>query len=284
MPILRTCYSALMFDLPEITIRSISVGDMDNNVYLITHKTSGTQVLIDAADDANAIKTMIQESENDTEQRPKVTHVVTTHSHWDHVRALPDIAELTGATTAAGEQDVPDIETPTDLPLKAGVLNAGGGLELEIIELRGHTPGSIALLYQDPEGPAHLFSGDSLFPGGVGNTFQDPERFATLIDDITHRVFAVLPDSTIVTNVATARIFDRPYFATVWRACPTGWVCRLRPATRSVVLHYRRGLRSAQCCSRSLRFCGPARMRVDQRLVRTYRRDGAACQPRSRIL
>lgn len=223
MPILRTCYSALMFDLPEITIRSISVGDMDNNVYLITHKTSGTQVLIDAADDANAIKTMIQESENDTEQRPKVTHVVTTHSHWDHVRALPDIAELTGATTAAGEQDVPDIETPTDLPLKAGVLNAGGGLELEIIELRGHTPGSIALLYQDPEGPAHLFSGDSLFPGGVGNTFQDPERFATLIDDITHRVFAVLPDSTIVHPGHGARTTlgaERPHLSE-WRA--RGW-------------------------------------------------------------
>src|SRR5699024_12641315 len=99
-------------------------------------------------------------------------------------------AELTGATTAAGEQDVPDIETPTDLPLKAGVVNAGGGLELEIIELRGHTPGSIALLYQDPEGPAHLFSGDSLFPGGAGYTFQVQDRMARRIGDSHHQVNA----------------------------------------------------------------------------------------------
>ena len=67
-----------------------------------------------------------------------------------------------------------------------------------MIHLRGHTPGSVALVYEDPSGTPHIFTGDSLFPGGVGNTDKDPARFASLIDDVEHRVFDVLPDETWV--------------------------------------------------------------------------------------
>jgi glyoxylase-like metal-dependent hydrolase (beta-lactamase superfamily II) len=70
-----------------------------------------------------------------------------------------------------------------------------GDITLEVIHLRGHTPGSIALLYRDPNGHAHLFTGDSLFPGGVGKT-GSPEEFATLIDDVEQRIFGELPDET----------------------------------------------------------------------------------------
>ncbi|WP_413542961.1 MBL fold metallo-hydrolase [Citricoccus nitrophenolicus] len=187
-----------MIDLDQITIRSISVSETDNNVYLLTHKLSGHQVLIDAADDPEAIRSMLVEAGADAAREPRVSILVTTHSHWDHVRALAEITEYTGAATAAGTEDAPDIEIPTDLPLESGPLDAGGGLELEVIKLRGHTPGSVALLYQDPTGPDHLFTGDSLFPGGIGNTFEDPERFTSLIDDVTARIFNVMPDDTIV--------------------------------------------------------------------------------------
>ena len=71
-----------------------------------------------------------------------------------------------------------------------------GHVALEVIHLRGHTPGSVALLYRDPEGFGHLFTGDSLFPGGVGNTQGDAARFASLIDDVEQRIFDVLPDET----------------------------------------------------------------------------------------
>lgn len=212
-----------MIDLDQITIRSISVGDMDNNVYLLTHKASGHQVLIDAADDPGAIRSMLDDARADTAREPRVTYLVTTHSHWDHVRALAEIATHTGATTVAGTEDVPDIEVPIDEPLESGPLDAGGGLELEVIKLRGHTPGSVALLYQDPVGPAHLFTGDSLFPGGVGNTFEDPERFASLIGDITERVFDVLPDDTSVYpghGKGTTLGAERPHLEE-WRA--RGW-------------------------------------------------------------
>ena len=71
-----------------------------------------------------------------------------------------------------------------------------GDVRLEVIHLVGHTPGSIALLYDDPEGTPHLFTGDSLFPGGVGNTFGDAAAFRTLVDDVATKVFDRLPDET----------------------------------------------------------------------------------------
>lgn len=189
-----------MHELEHVTIRSISVGSMDNNVYLITSKESGAQVLIDAADDAPAIIGLLADGAGDvTGGKPATVQLVaTTHSHWDHVRALADVVSKTGARTAAGREDAADIEVPTDVKLDHGDVGNFDGFDLEAIKLRGHTPGSVALLLRDAGGPAHLFTGDSLFPGGVGNTQKDPARFESLFNDVVVRVFNVLPDDTIV--------------------------------------------------------------------------------------
>lgn len=187
-----------MWDLRDITIRSASVSEMDNNVYLLTSKRTGAQVLIDAADDLPAIRRLLADGAADTAAEAKVGFVVTTHSHWDHVRALAETVEATGARSAAGAEDVPDIDVPVDLALNHGDPVEVAGITLESIKLRGHTPGSVALLYRDPDGPAHLFSGDSLFPGGVGNTQKDPARFTSLMNDVEERVFGYLPDDTVV--------------------------------------------------------------------------------------
>ena len=187
-----------MWDLRDITIRSASVSEMDNNVYLLTSKRTGAQVLVDAADDLPAIRRLLADGAADTAAEAKVGLVVTTHSHLDHVRALAETVEATGARSAAGAEDVPDIEAPTDLALNHGDPVEVDGITLEAIKLRGHTPGSVALLYRDPDGPAHLFSGDSLFPGGVGNTQKDPARFTSLMNDVEGRVFGYLPDDTVV--------------------------------------------------------------------------------------
>ncbi|MCZ2402686.1 MBL fold metallo-hydrolase [Paenarthrobacter sp. Z7-10] len=189
-----------VWTLPDVTIRSISVGAMDNNVYLLTARKTGAQVLIDAADDAGAILNLLAEGTGDVDApavaRPAM--VITTHSHWDHVRALAAVVEQTGAKTAAGRADAADIEVPTDVLLDDGDVGNFEGFDLEAIGLRGHTAGSTALLYRDAHGPAHLFTGDSLFPGGLGNTQQDPERFKQLFDDVTQRIFGTLPDETLV--------------------------------------------------------------------------------------
>lgn len=187
-----------MHELSDVTIRSISVSEMDNNVYLITAKATGAQVLIDAADDAPAIQRLIADGAQDADRPAKLALIVTTHSHWDHVRALAEVVRETGARTAAGADDVSDIAVPTDVPLAQGDVGDFEGFSLEAIALRGHTPGSIALAYRDPHGPVHLFTGDSLFPGGVGNTGGDRQRFESLYNDVVERIFNRFDDDTIV--------------------------------------------------------------------------------------
>lgn len=199
---------------------------MDNNVYVLTAKNSGSQVLIDAADDFPRIRELLDAGAADLYGGPteaSVRMIITTHSHWDHVRALADAAAATGARTAAGTEDVPDIEVPTDVPLSHGDVLDFDGFDLEVIALRGHTPGSVALAYRDPEGPAHLFTGDSLFPGGVGNTQKDPERFNSLFSDVVERIFEKFPDDTLVHpghGAGTTLGAERPHLAE-WKE--RGW-------------------------------------------------------------
>lgn len=157
-------------ELADITIRRISVSEMDNNVYLLTSKEHGTQVLIDAADDARAIAGLVAAGSGDCSDWANLQLIITTHSHWDHVRALESVATHSEAMTACGAADENDIAVPMDLTFENGDTAELDGFELDIIELRGHTPGSIAVVYRDPSGPAHIFSGDSLFPGGLGKT------------------------------------------------------------------------------------------------------------------
>ena len=141
--------------------------------------------------------------------------------------ALAAVVAGTGARTAAGAEDADSIAeqcgTTTAVPLQHGDTLRVGALELEVIGLRGHTPGSVALLWRGGDHGDHLFTGDSLFPGGVANTQQDPERFAQLLQDVEQRVFAVLDDATHVYpghGDDTTLGAERPSLPT-WRA--RGW-------------------------------------------------------------
>ncbi|WP_307072529.1 MBL fold metallo-hydrolase [Arthrobacter pascens] len=213
----------LIHSLRDITIRRISVSEMDNNVYLLTAKDSGAQLLIDAADDLPAIQELLADADADSPGTPRLELIATTHQHWDHVRALPGLVEATGARTAAGAADAPGLPVKVDVLLDHGDVGNFDGFAVTAVHLRGHTPGSVAFVYQDPAGPAHIFSGDSLFPGGVGNTQKDPERLNQLITDVAERLFDVYPDNTVVhpghgkpTTLGT----ERPHLEE-WRA--RGW-------------------------------------------------------------
>jgi glyoxylase-like metal-dependent hydrolase (beta-lactamase superfamily II) len=190
--------TSLLYDLEHVTVRRVSVSDMDNNVYLITAKDSGQQVLIDAADDLPALRALLAESEADSGQPTKLALIATTHQHWDHVRALEGLVAVTGARTAAGRQDVSGIPVPVDVVLDHGDVGNFEGFDLAAVHLRGHTPGSIAFVLKDDDSPHLIFSGDSLFPGGVGNTQHDPDRFSLLFGDVTERLFDVYPDDAVV--------------------------------------------------------------------------------------
>ncbi|MDR1189041.1 MAG: MBL fold metallo-hydrolase [Bifidobacteriaceae bacterium] len=192
---------SLLAATPAVTIRSVSVSDLDNNVYLLTASQSGHQVLIDAADDPVAIGRLLGSADGDAPE-PKLSLIITTHSHFDHVRALAPLVQATGVSTLAGAEDALAIQDRTGVRIARGLKHGDQvgvpGLELSVIALRGHTPGSIALAYRETGQPTHLFTGDSLFPGGVGNTDHDPERFRRLMTDVVRRVFANFDDATIV--------------------------------------------------------------------------------------
>jgi glyoxylase-like metal-dependent hydrolase (beta-lactamase superfamily II) len=175
-------------ELPGLTISKLAVSDMANNAYLLRDPESGEALLIDAAAEPEALLALIGDADLRT--------VVTTHGHWDHHRALPQVVQATGAATVAHPADAADLPVPVTRPVEHGDTVPVGGQTLDVVHLRGHTPGSIALVWRAPDGSTHVFTGDSLFPGGVGNTQQDPRRFASLIDDVEQRIFAVLPDDT----------------------------------------------------------------------------------------
>jgi glyoxylase-like metal-dependent hydrolase (beta-lactamase superfamily II) len=202
--------------LDAVAIRKASVGTLDNNAYLLTCLTTGAQLLVDAADDGPRLRALVDEGTG------RLDVIVTTHQHWDHHRALAELVRSTGCVTAAGEDDADALPVPTDRRLEHGDLVRFGDVQLEVIRLRGHTPGSVALLYDDPRRGPHLFTGDSLFPGGPGRT-TSPEDFTSLMDDLEQRVFAVLPDDTWVYpghGKDTTLGAERPHLAE-WRA--RGW-------------------------------------------------------------
>lgn len=203
--------------LDRLVIRKVSVGTFDNNCYLLTCRRTGEQVLIDAATDGPRLLELIGEGSG------RLDALITTHRHPDHVRALQAVAESTGVRTYAGADDADALPLPPDVRLSHGDVVSVGDVTLEVVHLRGHTPGSIALGYRPAGGAAHLFTGDSLFPGGVGNTDKDPARFAQLIDDVDERIFGQYDDDTWVYpghGADTTLGAERPHLAE-WRA--RGW-------------------------------------------------------------
>ena len=175
--------------LTGLVISKLAVGPFDNNAYLLRCRVTGQQVLVDAAAEPARLLELIGPD--------GITAVVTTHRHPDHWQGLAEVVAATGATTIAHELDAPGIPVPTDVLLVDGDQIEVGAARLEAIHLVGHTPGSVALLYDDPEGAPHLITGDCLFPGGVGKT-NTPEEFDSLYTGVVERVFDRLPDETWV--------------------------------------------------------------------------------------
>jgi glyoxylase-like metal-dependent hydrolase (beta-lactamase superfamily II) len=193
--------SELVQDRPEYTVRRMFVSEMNNAVYLLTAKASGEQILIDAADDAEALRALLADGAGDAARAGGLRWILTTHAHWDHTRATADLAAASGAPVVIGRDDAAQLQEErgvvADRERAGGERIAIEGLELEAIALRGHTPGSIAFATTDGD-PVLLFTGDSLFPGGVGNTRNDPQRFGQLFADVSERLFDRFGDDAIV--------------------------------------------------------------------------------------
>lgn len=208
--------------LRNVTIRKASVSTMDNNAYLLSDQ-AGHQILIDAADSPGKLGDLVGHSTVE----PKLDWIITTHRHKDHWQALSELAQATGALTAASATDGEQLPVRPDRTVAHGDTVTAGAICLHVIELRGHTPGSIALVYEDspplPGAPRfHIFVGDSLFPGGLGKTWSSSD-FEQLYADVSDRVFDVYPDETWVYpghGNDTTLGAERPHLAT-WKE--RGW-------------------------------------------------------------
>jgi glyoxylase-like metal-dependent hydrolase (beta-lactamase superfamily II) len=197
-----------------LRITKLAVGPMENNAYFLRCSNTGDTLLIDAAAEPDRLL--------ETRGDGLLITVVTTHQHPDHWQALEAIVGITQPNVLAHPDDASGLPIPVTETVDDGDVISFGDASIEVIHLRGHTPGSIALLYTgDPERP-HLFTGDSLFPGGPGKT-TSPENFTSLMDDLESKVFARLPDETWVYpghgNDTTLGV-ERPHLAE-WRA--RGW-------------------------------------------------------------
>ena len=206
--------AADVHELQDLMITKVAVGPMNNNAYLLRCRATDEQLLIDAANDAHTLITLIGDD--------GIASLVTTHQHGDHWQALAEVVAATGARTYAGRDDAEGIPVPTDVPVDDGDTIRVGRVELTARHLVGHTPGSIALVYDDPHGHPHVFTGDCLFPGGPGRTTL-PEEFNSLMGGLETKLFDVLPDETWIypghgndTTLGT----ERPHLAE-WRA--RGW-------------------------------------------------------------
>jgi glyoxylase-like metal-dependent hydrolase (beta-lactamase superfamily II) len=175
-------------ELPGLTVTKIATNPFNNNCYFLRDTSSGETLLIDAAGDAERLLEALGDGQ--------LVGIVETHGHWDHQQALVDVVKATGAPVLATAADAGDLPLPVDRVLSDGDVVHVGDHELTAITLVGHTPGSVALHYAAEGG--HLFTGDSLFPGGVGNTEKDEKRFTSLINDVESKLFEPFPDSTWV--------------------------------------------------------------------------------------
>lgn len=182
---------AVVHHTEKLSIKKFAVSQLCNNVYVLTCRTTGTQAIIDAADEPERILSEL------AEPLTSCTAIITTHRHWDHVRALEATQHaLPQAETMASANDAPALPVPTTRQVADGDVITVGECSLSVMTLTGHTPGGIALAYTE-SGQTHIFSGDSLFPGGLGKT-TSPEDFTQLWNDVTQKIFDRYLDTTVI--------------------------------------------------------------------------------------
>ncbi len=200
----------LIYDDAQVEVHQVVVGPVDNNVNIIRCKRTGEGLLIDAANEHELLLELCQ--------RFGVTNVLETHGHWDHIQAVEALREA-GIAVAVTKEDAAMLPS-YDLTIADDAAISVGDLVISTIATPGHTPGSICFQLQ---GTDLLFTGDTLFPGGPGNTFGDAAAFTQILESIEDRLFTPFGENTIVLpghGKATTIGQERPFFDE-WAA--RGW-------------------------------------------------------------
>jgi glyoxylase-like metal-dependent hydrolase (beta-lactamase superfamily II) len=166
----------------DLIVRKIEVGTMGNNSYVLECPETHEAVVVDACFEARKILDAARDAD--------VVGILETHGHFDHVEALPEVKEALDVDVYAHPAD--DYPVEIDRPLADGDTVSFGRRSVAVLHTPGHTPGSVCFACG-----SHLVSGDTLFPGGPGNTRGDSRLFAQIIESIRTKLF-VLPDATAV--------------------------------------------------------------------------------------
>jgi glyoxylase-like metal-dependent hydrolase (beta-lactamase superfamily II) len=182
--------AAAVRELTGLRVIKVAVGPYATNAYLLECTATRERLLVDAAADADRLLDVIGPG--------GLGQILTTHFHFDHWEALAEVVQRTGAATLMHPADTVGVPVPTDTRVRDGDEVRVGQVALQAVHLMGHTLGSLALVYREPGGPDHIWSGDCLFPGGVGKTHGEPALFDALIGGVTSKLFDAHGDDTWV--------------------------------------------------------------------------------------
>lgn len=175
----------LIWDATGVEIHEVVVGPVDNNVFVLRCTETGDAVLLDAANEHERLLELCTAL--------GVRRVLETHGHWDHIQAVPALRDA-GYSVGVTAADADMLPSYDEIIEDESVIEVGL-LRLHTIATPGHTPGSMCFLV---EGHPVVFSGDTLFPGGPGNTSLEGGDFPTIIESVDRRLFTLPPDTLVL--------------------------------------------------------------------------------------